>query len=176
MASVNGSSRYCTDNFATVSRYMCPNPRTSVLFGVIPTITGLDGDQWANQLFTPKGPTIEITFDFTGVSDYTGVEKIEVLMFNCPQLRIGLDSISVLDSSTLLGSKHPIGSITSTATASCDSLVRLCTNETSSSQLFITLNFTAFNWVHLAEVTFYSDVGSSCPTDAILAPLLPAGK
>ena len=155
---------------------MCRNPRTSVLFGTIPTLTGLDGDQWANQLFTLKGPSIEITFDFTDVSDYTGVEKIEVAMFNCPQWGIGLDTISILDSSTLFGSRHPIGSITSTATASCDSLVRVCTNETRSFQLFITLRFTDFNWVHLAEVIFYSDVGSSCPTDAILTPLLPTGK
>ena len=155
---------------------MCLNPRTSVLFGAIPTLTGLDGDQWANQLFALKGPSIEITFDFTGVSDYTGVEKIDVVMFNCPQWRIGLYTISILESSTLYGSKRPIGSITAAATASCDSLVRLCTNNTSSSQLLITLSFTDFNWVHLAEVTFYSDVGSSCPTDAILTPLLPTGK
>ena len=176
MATVNGPSQYCTDHFRTVKTYRCPNPRTSVLFGTIPTLTRLDGDQWANQLFTLKGPSIEITFDFTGVSDYTGVEKIEVVMFNCPQWRIGLDTISIIDSSTLVGSRHSIGNITSTATASCDSLVRLCTNETSSSQSFITLSFTDFNWVHLAEVTFYSDFGSSSPTDAILAPLLPTGK
>ena len=176
MASVNGSSQYCTDNFVTRTSYRCPNPRTSVLFGAIPTLTGLDGDQWANQLFTLKGPSIEITFDFTDVSDYTGVEKIEVVMFNCPQWRIGVDTISILESSTFFGSRHPIGNITSTATASCDSLVRLYTNETNSYQLFITLSFTDFNWVHLAEVTFYSDIGSSYPTDAILAPLLPTGK
>ena len=176
MASATGSSQYCTDYFITQTRYMCLNPRTSVLFGAIPTLTTLDGDQWANQLFTLKGPSTEITFDFTGVSDYTGVEKIEVVMFNCPQWRIELDTISILDSSTSAGSRHSIGSIISTATASCDSLVRLCTNETSSSQSFITLSFTDFNWVHLAEVTFYSDVGSSCPTDAILTPLLPTGK
>ena len=106
MASVNGSSLYCTDNFVTVTRYMRLNPRTSVLFGAIPTLIGLDGDQWSNQLFTLKGPSIEITFDFTDVSDYTGVEKIEVVMFNCPQWRIGLYTISILDSSTLDGSRH----------------------------------------------------------------------
>ena len=175
MASVNGSSQTCTGHFRTVTTYRCPNPRTSVLFGTIPTLTGLDGDQWANQLFTLKGPSAEITFHFTDVSDYTGVEKIEVVMFNCPQWRIGLDTISILESSTFFGSRRQVGSITSTATASCDSLVRVCTNLTNSSQ-FITLRFTDFNWVHLAEVIFYSDVGSSYPTDAILTPLLPTGK
>ncbi len=69
----------------------CSTPRSSVLLDGIPTLTGLDGDMWATQLLTLNTSTSSssITFDFNTVFDtnavttYTGVELIEIVMFNC---------------------------------------------------------------------------------------------
>ena len=64
----------------------CEDPTSSVLFdGNIPTLTGIDGDMWASQLLTlqirnPSG--IEIISDFVG---RTGVGRVELVMFNCPE-------------------------------------------------------------------------------------------
>ena len=74
--------------------FNCTDPTSSVLFdGHIPTLTGLDGDMWASQLLTmsPLASTTEITFDFTGT---VRVDRVEVVMFNCPQWGIGVHNIA----------------------------------------------------------------------------------
>ena len=72
----------------SISRQNCLTPTSSVLFDEnVPTLTGLDGDMWASRLLTinTTANTAEITFDFTATPDYTGVGKVEVVMFNCPE-------------------------------------------------------------------------------------------
>ncbi len=62
--SVNGSSE---DGNCSLIVTLCNEPTTNVLQdGIIPTLTGLDGDMWASQLLTinTDRPTTDITFDF----------------------------------------------------------------------------------------------------------------
>ncbi len=89
--SVNGSSE---DGNCSLIVTICNEPTTSVLQdGIIPTLTGLDGDMWASQLLTISSTT-NITFDFQATQGYAGVERVEVVMFNCPEWGISVDSIT----------------------------------------------------------------------------------
>ena len=163
LARVNGSSDI--GNCSSVShggvRSTCTDPTSSVLFdGVIPTLTGLDGDMWASQLLTLQRPMPSINIDIT-----TPISRIEVIMFNCPEWRISVQSISLRDNDGIvIGSSGDLNSITS-----CDSLVRLCVPATAINPLVVRVQFdldTDSNWVHLAEVTFYND-NTTCPPNTI---------
>ena len=160
---MNGSSD--TGHCSSVShggvRSTCTDPTSSVLFdGVIPTLTGLDGDMWASQLLTLQRPMSSINIDIT-----TPISRVEVTMFNCPEWRISVQSISLRDNDGIvIGSSGDLNSITS-----CDSLVRLCVPATAINPRVVRLLFdlgTDSNWVHLAEVTFYDD-STTCPPDTL---------
>ncbi len=170
--SVNGSSE---DGNCSLILTTCNEPTTSVLQdGIIPTLTGLDGDMWASQLLTINrySFTTDITFDFEFTQGYVGVQRVEVVMFNCPEWGISVDSITLYGSTTttLIGSTRTTISPTIT---SCDSLVRVCISRPVSSTLTaLTLRFQlspASTWVHLAEVSFYGAC-YTCPPDSILNP------
>ena len=95
---MNGSSP--TGNCSNVSmddtQIICLQPTTSVLFdGRVPTLTGLDGNMWASQLLTIRRANIftNVTFDFTDTPGYDRVERVEVVMFNCPQWGIASTDI-----------------------------------------------------------------------------------
>lgn len=148
---------------------------TSVLFdGVIPELTGLDGNEWASQLIVfPSTPRQQyalsvVAFYFTGMKDYTGIERVEMAVFNCPEWGISVGSISVQEFTNGRGRTLAIRSTTVT---SCDSLVRVCvpvsTNSTVIPIMFHSVPSPLF-YVHLAEVTFYSD-SSVCPPEAIVS-------
>ena len=98
----------------------CEDPTSSVLFdGNIPTLNGLNGSMWASELLTvqirqPSG--IEIISNFAGSS---GVEIVELVMFNCPEWGIAVERIGIRRATS------PIGAIIPTIT-SCNSLVRVC--------------------------------------------------
>ena len=73
----------------------CEDPLSSVLFddpGGLPTLTGLDGDMWASQLLVMRtsAASTNITFDFHDTPHFVRVERVEVVMFNCPQWGIGV--------------------------------------------------------------------------------------
>ncbi len=140
---------------------VCNTPRTSVLFdGVIPTLTGLDGDLWATQLLTLNTSTssASITFDFNtvfdtnGVTTYTGVELIEIVMFNC--LPTGVFSIQVL------GDNNDIGTIN--IQQSCNNLVRGCNMALSSLARIITMVFDTSLQPYIAEISFISSSARQC--------------
>ncbi len=135
---------------------------TSVLQdGIIPTLTGLDGDMWASQLLTINSTT-NITFDFQATPGYVGVERVEVVMVNCPEWGISVDSITLYGSTTTTESN--LATVSPNIT-SCDSLVRVCISKPVSFEL-ITLGFQlspASTWMHLAEVTFYGADPTSPP-------------
>ena len=139
---------------------VCNTPRSSVLFDGIPTLTGLDGDMWATQLLTLNTSTSSssITFDFNTVFDtngatiYTGVELIEIVMFNCPSR--GAFSIQVL------GDDNVIGTIA--IEQSCDNLVRGCDMELSTTAKIITLVFDTSLQSYIAEISFYSSSTRAC--------------
>ena len=173
---VNGSSSTgrCSNIIPSITRKTCYITTSSVLFdGNVPTLTGLNGDMWASHLLTINlTNTANITFDFTNILHYTGVERVEVVMFNCPEWGISVRTIQLLSATSISGSTTFETSIFPTTT-SCDFLVRVCISYTvSSTRPVLTLVFTSpstSNWVHIAEVTFYAS-GSTCLPDTIITP------
>ena len=178
---VNGSSAIgnCVNESSRTTWY-CNDPTSSVLFdnpGLrgIPTLTGLDGDIWASQLLTieqTSASRIAIEFHFHNNPNFTRVDKVELVMFNCPQWGIGVESVSV---QALETDATPISTTTiSQDVTSCNSLMKVCLEpRTIAPQL--ALQFTLFrdsNWVHLAEVTFWVGPSTCTPNAVITAPSL----
>ena len=170
----------------------CLAPTSSVPFdGNIPTLTGLDGDMWASQLLqlqlhnaTRQG----IISVFTNTPNYEGVERVELVMFNCPEWGIEVQNIRLLAGTSAPASRSVVGTFSPSIT-SCDSLVRVCTHvkdlqmdrEPIITEPVIRLLFnpasssngtypaaTGSNRTYLAEVGFYGD-GSACPSDTIIS-------
>ena len=166
---MNGSS--VTGNCATISSgtsssLTCADPTSSVLFDDprgMPILTGLDSDMWASQLLTIHKVFSfdEITFKF---SDTPGVERVEVVMFNCPDWGIGVQAM------TVFGENVEVSPIFVNIT-SCDSLVSLCLPARITAPVFtLRLASLVTTWLHIAEVTFLDD-NPTCPPDiALTAP------
>ena len=180
--SVSGSS--ATGNCSSVSstgvRSTCTNPASSVLFdGVIPTLTGLDGDMWASQLLTLQttATRTHVLLDFTDAPNYNGAisGRLEVVMFNCPEKGISASTIRVSTSSSPSGNTTPL-MVVNIGITSCDSLVTVCT-PIATLQPSITLEFVigaSSDMVYLAEVTFYAaSSASTCPPDTIITTAPP---
>ena len=157
--SESGSSETGRCSNVSDSGRVCNAPRSSVLFDGIPTLTGLEGDMWASQLLALNTSTssASITFDFTNPTDrngptsYTGVEVIEVVMFNCPAIEIGTNNVQVSANGQVADNIVVSGS--------CDYLVRGCSTAVSlfPSSLLITLSFSqTYPHLYIAEITFYS--------------------
>ncbi len=127
MSSVNGSSEDGNCNLTSTAR--CNEPTTSILQdGIIPTLAGLDGDMWASQLLTinTTNSNINMSFNFRNIKpNFTGLEGVEVLMFNCPEWGISVDSITLYGSTTTESIGSFFKTINTTIT-SCNSLVRVC--------------------------------------------------
>ncbi len=123
--SVNGSSENGNCNLTTSERPRCRDPTTSVLQdGIIPTLTGLDGDMWASQLLTMNttNSSIAITFNFLNITpSYDGFERVEVMMFNCPEWGISVDSITLFGLNTTVSIGNVLTTVTPAIT-SCDSV------------------------------------------------------
>ena len=176
--SVNGSSPTgkCSNVSMAGTMTTCLQPTSSVLFdGRVPTLTGLDGDMWASQLLTIQTTqsVTNVIFDFTDTPGYDRVKRVEVVMFNCPQWGIASTDIH-LSGATARGQPfNTYASTTFSSLTSCDSFVRVCLL-TYFSRPVIGLKFFKrdSNWVHLAEVTFYSR-GSTCPPNIIFIPPSP---
>lgn len=153
----------CRAYFTVGNARMCIVPLSSVLFdGNTTTLTGLDGDTWANQLLTipSTASSTELVFDFTGTPGYAGVEGVGVAMFNCPEWGISTQHVRLLGATSLTGVKSllhrvPLGS----SSSSCDSLTSMCIVSTTSLPV-LTLDFalqTDSDWVHIAEVSFHAN-------------------
>ena len=175
--SVNGSSPTgnCSrlQNDSTMTTCF-QSPNSGVLFdGRVPTLTGLDGDMWASQLLTinTMQPQTNVIFDFTDTPGYDRIERVEVVMFNCPKWGIASTTIFLLGAPAR-GQLFNFLYLTSVSSlTSCESLVRVCLSAFISQPL-IGLQFTLdhdSDWVHLAEVTFYPR-GSTCSPNIILTP------
>ena len=83
IVSVNGSTQdgHCNGTTLVCSGMVeCPMPRTnSFLYdGVIPTLTELNGSEWASGLLTlnPLAASTRITFNFPITPAYSGVESV----------------------------------------------------------------------------------------------------
>ena len=174
---MSGSSAtgHCSNVSSTGFRSTCTDPTSSVLFdGVIPTLTGLDGDMWASQLLTLQraaSTRSTVLFDFTDTAGYVGLSgRLEVVMFNCPDMEISASTIRVSTSSS--PSVNPTQlMVVNIGITSCNSLVRVCT-PIATVQPSITLEFVigpSSDMVYLAEVTFYpTSSASTCPPEAII--------
>ena len=165
MVSVNGSSitGRCSSVANSGGTLNCTDPASSVLFdGHIPTLIGLEGDMWASQLLTllPTAATTEITFDFHNTPDTT--VSVEMVMVNCPQWGIGVDSIVIRENMVNIGSIH-------TEITSCDYLVRTCVTASLTSptvSLRFALSLTSY-WVHLGQIIFHTDTSGCFPDTTI---------
>ena len=134
----------------------------------MPILTGLDGDMWASQLLTLQttaaASSTDITFDLRSPT-FSRVERIEVVMFNCPQWGVGVQTIQVFvqNSIELTFDVAPI--------TSCDSLVRVCLPYRIRTSIpNFALRFLLSpdsDWVYLAEVTFWGN-NSTCPPDIVI--------
>jgi hypothetical protein len=131
---------------------------------------------WASQLLTLNATVPsrrDIIYDFTSVPNYVRVERIELVMFNCPEKGISVQTINISAPSLLSETISPLG-IFNVFITSCDSLVRVCIPRLIT-QPVIFLRFTppAFStWVYLAEVEFYGE-GSTCQPDTIITTPTP---
>ena len=131
---------------------------------------------WASQLLTLQRTTITratVLFDFTDTAGYVGLSgRLEVVMFNCPNMGISASTIRVLTAS----SPSEITKELNIGITSCDSLVRVCT-QISTTKPTITLDFVVSatsDMVYLAEVTFYAaSSASTCPQDTIITTAPP---
>ena len=159
----NGSSAAggCSDvtSYLTTSISTCNAPTSSVLFdGVIPTLTALDGNTWAEQLMILTSSTY-----YFGFTDITRVRRLEVVMFNCPQWDTNVYYISV---EARLPNRENFPTAYTTA-YSCDSLVKVCIPlDTNSLEIRVYFN-SQRSYVHLAEVAFYES-STPCPPFTII--------
>ena len=172
---VNGSSETgrCEDPWQLLGIVSCSHPETSILFdGNIPTLAGLDGNSWADQLLTLNTSNIALLEekDTSIQLSLPNVQRLrlEVVLFNCPEWGIATSRITI-QTSQLFHQDYYQSKVIDPTLNSCDSLVRVCMPiDTENTQG--TLRFDpppGSNWTHLAEVTFYTDT-SSCPPDTVL--------
>ena len=137
----------------------CTEPESSVLLdGIIPTLT-FSGGMWASQLLTinehyqyfDEGVSL---FFATAMDITPKVGRVEVVIFNCPEWGIFVESIAISVNYVKSYKMFP-------NTTSCHSLVRLCSHNLEMSNLsIIHIGFNLksnSDWVHIAEVRVYSD-------------------
>ena len=161
---VNGSS--ATGNCSQVLTFtvtVCSNPTSSVLLdGVVPEFIDKEDDMWARDLLTLQSATSSMEIRF---NDITGVGRIEVVLFQCLQCGIYVETISITDTDNAV-----FGS-TNLSLSSCDSLVRVCIEvdiqEVDPLLCVIFSSPASFTTAqaYIAEVTFYnsSSTSSVCP-------------
>lgn len=175
----NGSSPtgHCVGFDITSPNVYCNAPGTSVLFdGHIPTLSDVGGDTWASDLLTLRTEAninlfesyVSMLYMFHNQRDYSGVRRMELVLFNCPQWGISVGSVEVNEFNSENTTTLAIQSV---GTSSCDSLVRVCVSvSTASTNLqvkFLSVPATDF-YVYIAEITFYAD-SSSCPPEALVS-------
>ncbi len=171
----NGSS--AVGGCSSVTHYLdatstCITPTSSVLMdGKIPTLTALDGDTWASQLFILHRPDFGrsswyIYFDFSATPGYSGIRRVEVTLFNCPEWETIPYSIDVQHYTT---SYRNIRRAYPTI-ISCNSLVTICIpfEHTTSTRLRLYFNTNSGDYVHIAEIAFYNS-SSPCPPFTIIS-------
>lgn len=132
-------------------------------------------ENWARELATLSAPAVaSINFHLGDIGD-SRINRVEVVMFNCPWWGIGIETIAinypvrleVLGGETV-ATAHP-------TIASCESLVKVCIpcTECDTARQLIGMDFRTLSgssWVHLAEVIVYFDDNTStiCPQDSLI--------
>jgi hypothetical protein len=130
----------------------------------------------------------DIFFDFTSVPNYVGVERIELVMFNCPEKGTSVQNIAILTAASLLETPSQLATFNVPMT-SCDSLVRACSPQViTESVIYLRFNplpAPLFARAYLAEVEFIHadtptlptattpDATTPPPLDTSLSPIRP---
>lgn len=144
--------------------------------GIVPTLTGLGGNSWANQLITlaspvndPNGP-INIVFTSPAGLQFVGI--VEVAIFNCPEWNIGAEFITITGG-LISESLRTLGSVSGFPT-DCGRLLHVCVPIFANVGI-LQISFGEFSsemamnlsqrWVHLGEVIFNDE---NCPTNLIV--------
>ena len=161
----SGASAICPIPLA--SNQMCSDPTGSSLFdGVIPELTGLTGDMWAEHLVTlsPLNSDIRLQFEFrqgTNAQEMSRIESIEIVMINCTSIRIGATTITVWELQT-----SGLQFVASSSNYySCDGLVRVCidlSHPISPQNLYVM--FDGMQYVYLGEIFFHTN--NTCTVDS----------
>jgi hypothetical protein len=164
----------CTQ-LATGSNNICSG--TSVLNdGIIPALdTSIS--TWASQLFTLNGTRGIIRLSFEVVSD--NHDRMELVVFNCPELGIGLSSVRVYFDETFRldrEDRENLGTLITESqlmSTSCDGLLVFCVkyNTTQSLTRLINLEIPAnssADHVFLGEVTFLNGGNEPCVSGKLL--------
>ena len=177
------SVRDVVENFS-LSRLFCPAEvglASSVLFDrVIPNVTEPERKTtWACQLLTMNATSDRavINFDFTAI-DFTGIDRVKLWLFNCPQWGIAIDAITLHQSRRVKDVQQvSFLDLNAPKITSCDSLIKVCIpcQDCDSTHRILGLIFhsTGANWIHIAEVRFYDSGVSSCPEDIIITMSTP---
>ena len=126
--------------------------------------------QWASELFTLNGfNPIRLSFEL----DSDNHDRMELAVFNCPEMGISLSMLSVHFDSSFRPDRvrnYDFGNLTVEAqimNTSCDHLLVFCVkyNTTQPPTRFINLEIPATsseNYVFLGEVTFFNGGNKSC--------------
>ena len=185
---MNGSSKLagCSGHTSKVAfltngdaRATCRFPGAGVLFDEqVHTIQPMEEYYWARELATMRAPTVtSINLHLGDIGD-SRINKVEIVMFNCPWWGIGVETIriyypvrlEVLDGETVTNINP--------TTASCESLVKFCVPciKCGIGRQLIGIEFQTLDgssWVHLAEVIIHFDSNTSslatCPQDLVIA-------
>ena len=145
---------------------------TSVLNdGFIPPLDGVSSNStWASELFTLNGTRgiIRLSFEV----DSENHDCMELAVFNCPEMRINLSSVSVYFDSSFRPDRNDstLGTLimeSQLMATSCDHLLVFCVkyNTTQSPTQFINLvipSNSSVDYVFLAEVTFLDGGNEPC--------------
>ncbi len=170
--SIHGSSEsgHCSNMSVTMDgSQVCSTPQSSVLFdGVNPSLTGRNSNtHWASQLLVlDLSSTITFVFSPPGSGALNNITAFEIIMLNCPQELMGVESVRLEFGSSVHNVKFE--------QTSCDHLIRVCdsfspitANTITLSYLVqVTLNLPAR--YYLAEVSFYNSTRSDCPSSNIV--------
>ena len=176
-----------TEGIAGDSISICDG--TSVLNdGSVSTLSEISDDpqsQWAGQLFTMNRTVMatgvaNITLSFQVGLKHTEHDRMEIVVFNCPQKGIYTPTIKLFIDTAFRPKIAPFSFLHTSAslqTTSCSHLLKFCIkfHGTISSQ-FYSIQFPyqeGSNFVFLGEVTFINAVGEPCDPrmpEAIAAP------
>ena len=171
--SINGSSSDggCENSLDLRDIFNCQGERESVIFdAAVPNLTVSDfqGEDWARELLTIQTESSTFTLIvFQFLSTLVSVEAVEIVLFNCPQWGISIDTIRIqAGQDSILQDMRQL--------TSCDSLVSVC----------LPVNFTVnelefvqrpgSDWIHLAEITIF-ERGSDASCQSAFQPSQPPG-
>jgi len=181
-SSANGNCLDTTTSGTSGGGFLqCGQPTSSVLFDGIPPLPEVTGNMWANQLFTLQtdgifGSTVGIIYEFP--HDYSGVQAMEVVMFNCPVRDISVQDIRVQGAPDIFSPRSQLSANVSTINISCDSLVRVCISLNVADPVLV-LQFApppGADRVHLAETKFFASTESITCTPGLvtISPNMPS--